>query len=153
MKTKRATLPPPDPLNAATLRKMACHSCTSGGTLYFHGRCHPQNATWCHFNAQTGSIVIQCSMCSKLIAEVAVDDPENRSQKINDLLRETACCVETLLGYLPKWAKNTIVNVDFIESRMRAAYRVAGPKNWSVAKPGTRNSKPGTAAAAAGGRR
>lgn len=51
---------------------MTCHSCTTGGTLYFHGACHRTSPTWCHYNAEKACIIIQCAKCTALIAEVAV---------------------------------------------------------------------------------
>src|SRR5262249_55082745 len=41
-------------------------------TLFFHSKCHPENATWSQYNADTGKLSIVCSECAAVVAVIAV---------------------------------------------------------------------------------
>lgn len=63
--------------------------------------------------------------CLTLINHLSGSTTENR-EATERLLRELIICTETLLGYVPKWAKKTTLNVDFIHARVREANALIG---------------------------
>ena len=42
------------------------------GTVYFHGKCHPQARVDCKYQFGTGQLVVTCAVCQREIARVLV---------------------------------------------------------------------------------
>ena len=47
-----------------------------------------------------------------------------QAAKVEEVAHALLVCTETLLQYLPKWARNTTVNVRFIKKQIGHANRV-----------------------------
>lgn len=64
------------PLTQKILDSMRCqtpdcdHASTSG-PMFLHPICHPDEGTWCSYEASV--LEIRCRSCKKLVAQVAVD--------------------------------------------------------------------------------
>ena len=61
------------PLTRQQLDTMQCGTpgCTEEhGALYFHGRCHPNAATWAGY--ADGVVTVRCSVCEQTIVAIAV---------------------------------------------------------------------------------
>jgi hypothetical protein len=53
------------------------------GSMYFHGKCHPEAPTWASYF--DGVLTVECTVCHSVIAEFAIaDKPVNYSDIVVD---------------------------------------------------------------------
>lgn len=66
---------------ALTRRDLDGHRCQNpdcgnpecgDGTVYFHGRCHPESPAWTSYS--NGQVAVRCAECDGLVVEIRVAD-------------------------------------------------------------------------------
>lgn len=59
-------------LTRAELDSASCSDpgCECSDVLYFHGKCHPESATFTYYS--NGMLVVECATCETMIAEISV---------------------------------------------------------------------------------